>query len=114
MKEQPRATLRIFEIVILNTKSHKNFCTKNFTYTKKFYVFEIAAVNLSKICFLKNEKKTCKPNKRDLNRDWIMIQITQSGFNPLKTSIPHHIETSQLICKANQLSGFYMMRNTSR
>ena len=43
-----------------------------------------------------------------------MIQITQSGFNPLKTSIPHHIETSQLICKANQLSGFYMMRNTSR
>ena len=75
MKEQPRATLRIFEIVILNTKSHKNFCTKNFTYTKKFYVFEIAAVNLSKNYFLKNAKKTCKPNNRDLNCDLKILNI---------------------------------------
>ena len=36
---------------------------------EKFYAHEIAAVNLSKICFLKNVKKTCKPNNRDLNRD---------------------------------------------
>ena len=35
----------------------------------KFYVHEIAAVNLSKIYSLKNAKKTCKPNNRDLNRD---------------------------------------------
>ena len=67
---------RIFEIVILNTKwkdcqSRKNLCTKKITYTKKFYVHEIAAVNLSKIYFLKNAKKTCKPNNCDLNRDWI-------------------------------------------
>ena len=34
---------------------------------KKFYVSETTAANLSKICFLKNAKKTCKPNKRDLN-----------------------------------------------
>ena len=45
-------------------------CTKNFTYTKKFYVHEIAVVDLSKIYFLKNAKKTCKPNNCDLNRDW--------------------------------------------
>ena len=45
-------------------------CTKNFTHTKKFYVHEIAAVDLSKIYFLKNAKKTCKPNNHDLNRDW--------------------------------------------
>ena len=32
---------------------------------KKFYVHKIAAVNLSKIYFLKNAKKTCKPNNRD-------------------------------------------------
>ena len=38
---------------------------------EKFYVHEITAVNLSKICLLKNAKKTCKPNIRDLNRDWI-------------------------------------------
>ena len=25
------------------------------------------------------------------------------------TNVPHHIETSQLICIANQLTGFYMM-----
>ena len=36
---------------------------------KRFYVPESAAVNLSKIYFLKNAKKTCKPNNRDLNRD---------------------------------------------
>ena len=39
--------LRIFEIVILNTKwkdskSRKNLCTKIFTYKMKFYVHEIA------------------------------------------------------------------------
>ena len=38
---------------------------------EKFYVHEIAAVDLSKIYFLKNAMKTCKPNNRDLNRDWI-------------------------------------------
>ena len=33
---------------------------------KKFYVQEIAAVNLSKIYVLKIAKKTCKANNRDL------------------------------------------------
>ena len=36
---------------------------------EKFYVHEIAAVDLSKIYFLKNAMKTCKANNRDLNRD---------------------------------------------
>lgn len=27
--------------------------------------------------------------------------------NPLTTNIPHHVETSQLICHVNQLTGFY-------
>ena len=35
------------------------------TYTKKFYVRENAAVNLSKVYSLKKAKKTCKPNNRD-------------------------------------------------
>ena len=52
-------------------------CRDNFTYTKKFYVHEIAAVDLSKIYFLKNAKKTCKPNNRDLNRDWIKVSHTE-------------------------------------
>ena len=31
--------------------------------------------------------------------------------NLLMTNVPHLIETSQLICIANQLIGFYMMGN---
>ena len=42
---------------------------------EKFYAHEIAAVYLSKIYFLKNAKKTCKPNNRDLNRDWVMVAL---------------------------------------
>ena len=42
---------------------------------EKLYVHEIATVDLSKIYFLKNVKKTCKPNKLDLNCDWIIILI---------------------------------------
>ena len=30
-------------------------------------------------------------------------------INPLTTNVSHHMETSQLICIANQLTGFYMM-----
>ena len=46
---------------------------------KTVYVHEIAAVNLSKIYFLKNAKKTCKPNNRDLNRDWIRVVYENKG-----------------------------------
>ena len=63
------------ELVILNTKlkdckSRKSLCMKNFTYTKKVYVHEIAAATLSKIYFLKKAKIACKPNNSGLNRDW--------------------------------------------
>ena len=50
---------------------------------EKFYVHEIAAVDLSKIYFLKNAKKTCKPNNHDLNRDWT---ITLSNVCTGRTS----------------------------
>ena len=30
-------------------------------------------------------------------------------FNTLTINVPQHIETSQLLCSANQLIGFYMM-----
>ena len=42
---------------------------------ENFYVQEIAAVDLPKIYFLKNAKKTCKPNNRDLSRGWIIKDI---------------------------------------
>ena len=79
MKEQPINKLHIFGIVILNTNenianentanSAKTCVRKNSRTRKKIYVNEIAAVNLSKIYFLKNAKKICKPSNRDLNRD---------------------------------------------
>ena len=34
--------------------------------------------------------------------------------NPLTINVPHHIETSQLICSENQLTGFYMMGDIGR
>ena len=35
-------------------------------------------------------------------------------LKPLMTNGPHHIETSQLICSANQLTGFNAMGNIGR
>ena len=56
-------------------------CTENFTYTKKFHIHKISAINLSKIYFLKNAKKTCKPNNHDFN-DWIIKTISQLMGKP--------------------------------
>ena len=66
MKEQPRT--RSVKIVVLNPKMKRLQIPQKIVY-EKFYVHEIAAVNLSKIYFLKNAKKTCKPNNHDSNRD---------------------------------------------
>ena len=35
-------------------------------------------------------------------------------INPLTTNNLHHIETRQLICNKNQLTGFYIIGNTGR
>ena len=51
---------------------------------------EIAAVDLSKIYFLKNVKKTCKPKNRDLNRDW------NSSTNPAFSELSRFPKTSLL------------------
>ena len=43
----------------------------------KFYghEHEYAAVNLSKIYFLKNAKKTFNPNNHNLNQDWTKLTV---------------------------------------
>ena len=43
----------------------------------------------------------------------IFISMKYS-FIPLTTNVPHHIETSQLICHANEVTGFYMIGNIGR
>ena len=47
----------------------KPFLRKILHTRKKFYAHKTASVDSSKNYFLKNAKKTCKRNNRDLNRD---------------------------------------------
>ena len=52
-----------------------------------------------------------RKNQRFFNlRDRVRFQ----HINPSTTNVPHHTETSQLICNVNQLTGFYMMGNIDR
>ena len=48
----------------------------------------------------------------------LTVNITSYGLvsalNPLTTNVPRHIETSQLICIGNQLTGSCMTENTGR
>ena len=53
----------------------------------------------------KKEKNRCA-RKNDLSY--------ARNFSLLTTNVPHHIDTSQLICYVNQLPGFYMMGNIGR
>ena len=66
----------------------------------KFYVHEIAAENFSKIYFLKNAKKTFKPNNRDLNRDWISLTWFQVIITYLH-KFNLNISLKKIFCQAN-------------
>ena len=44
----------------------------------------------------------------------VKATFVKSSFNPLPINVLHHIETSRLICSANQLTGFYIMRKIGR
>ena len=37
------------------------------------------------------------------------LDAIDNNINPFNDQCSHHIETSHLICSANQLTGFYMM-----
>ena len=43
----------------------------------------------------------------------LSYSIINVAQDPKTTNVPHHIETSQLICNANQLIGFYIMWNSA-
>ena len=88
---------------------------------KKFYVREIAAVNLSKIYFLKNAKKTCKPNKHDLNRDLkrrfplLQLNFTQyrCEFSTILTMLNIYDVASYLKLTFYSRSLFLFLKNAS-
>ena len=44
----------------------------------------------------------------------VIYLVSARHINPLTTSVSHHIETSQLICEASQLTVFFMMVNIGR
>ena len=74
MREQPRTKYTHFQNSNFKHKMKtanpaKTCVRKLLRIRKKFYVLEIAAVNLSKIYFLKNAKETRKPNNHDFKRD---------------------------------------------
>ena len=70
--------------------------------SEKFSVHEIAAVNLSKLYFLKNAKKTCKPNNRDLNRDWTKNQLlTLSQRTNMNSSLMFSLNWIRIRCEKN-------------
>ena len=56
----------------------------------------------------------CGVNKQIMTQMKGSLKLIVSNLKPLTTCVPHHIETSQLICRANQLTGFYMMGNNGR
>ena len=53
------------------------------------------------------EAKKCNSNQSGWC--WIYALFIFLFAEPFNNQCPHHIETSQLICRANQLTGFYMM-----
>ena len=60
--------------------------------------------------------------EKDIIHAWIVYSWIGESFErasgnraiQLTTSVDHHVETSQLICRANKLTGFYMLGNTGR
>ena len=74
--------LHIFETVFLHTKwkdciSRKNLFTKNLTYPKIFYVYVIAAQNLSKFTSWKTQRKYVNQT----NVIWIATKLTTQALN---------------------------------
>ena len=50
---------------------------------------------------------------KDKFSDKLRENISNDSLNPLNANVALNIETSQLICTANQLSGFYMRATLS-
>ena len=47
-----------------------------------------------------------------LSKNWTRDTKTHISIDPFQPSVAFHIETSHLFRRANQITGFYMKRNT--
>ena len=52
-----------------------------------------------------------EPNHKMVNSNYFLTAPTDNS-NPFQPIVAFHIETSHLICIANQMTGFYMKYNT--
>ena len=67
------------------------------------------------ICFQKTYFQNLLPASSHWKHQKTLGFLIISGkLEVLTTNVPHHIETSQVICIANELTGFYMMGNIGR
>ena len=83
-------------------------CCKGFGKVPYLYSFWFSLVALS-LFFLVLFRSI------NFKKDYFYVAIYMQDFvNPFTTNVPHHIETIQLICNTNQLTGFYMIGNIGR
>ena len=75
---------------------------------KLLHIDQFSATDKATKCEGSEKQNYCRVNQ------CLKLFGSIKGLNQLTTNVPHHIETSQLICNANQLNGFYMMGNIGR
>ena len=77
----------------------------------KLSLVKFVLKKISKIFIMKSNVEICPTNNvRNIETKLPCNEILM--FNPSTANVPHHTETCQLICYANQLIGFYMMGKT--
>ena len=100
-------------------KREKFYCVKSVQIRSFFWSVFSRIFGLNKLhiwtlfrqCFVVKFKPFWKNSKIEgfILLAWVPSEITKIGNLLMKRQSCHHIETSQLICSANQLTGLYMM-----
>ena len=100
-------------------KREKFYCVKSVQIRSFFWSVFSRIFGLNKLhiwtlfrqCFVVKFKPFWKNSKIEgfILLAWVPSEITKIGNLLMKRQSCHHIETSQLICSINQLTGFFMM-----
>ena len=63
----------------------------------------------------KSTRNSCRCNISTVSSPYfVSVYLSIRKVTTLTTNAPHHTETSQLICNANQLTGFYIKGKIGR
>ena len=111
--------------VLLNGRSLyilRHYCSHHIATIQLVEIFQMHIEDTVKKSVL-TRFSTCKFSFKQEYRSYIIpkhIEVVFNAmhwskvFNPLTTNASHRIETSQLICRVNQLTGFYMIGDIGR